>query len=195
MKVIVRRSSVRMWLIALGAVPLLIVAVDVITNRRITTWLTELLFRPEDIQIYEPRDVIFAWTMFLFAGALVLWGLKELFLPTKIIEGRDEGLAMKLSGPFRKADVIPWSMVVDIRPGEILDEGDQLPLLLVELLGRGELPEHPWGARWIEARTLGVLAQDWSVEPADVSVQLSEFAVDVARREARARTARIWKES
>jgi hypothetical protein len=190
-KVVVQRSAVRMWLLAMGGIPLLVIAVDVLTSRRITNWLRELLFTPEDTQIYEPRDVIWAWALLFFSVFLVVWGLKELFMPTKVIEARDEGLAVKLRGPFRKPDFIPWGNVADIEPGEIVDEGDVLLLLRIRLSTRGELPEHPWGARWVEAKVLGLLAQDWSATPARVAEQLGEYAVDAAQRETRARIAPI----
>lgn len=195
MKVVVQRSAVKMWLLAIGGIPLLVIAVDVLTNRRITNWLRELIFNPSDTQIYEPRDVIWAWAMLFFSSFLVLWGLKELFVPTKVIQGRDQGLAVRLRGPLHKSDLIPWGNVVDISAGEIMDEGDILLLLRIKLLTRGDLPEHPWGARWVEPRVLGVLAEDWAMAPARVADQLADYAVDAARREARASTARLWSPS
>jgi hypothetical protein len=190
--VVVQRSAVRMWLLAMGGIPLLVIAVDVLTSRRITNWLRELIFTPEDTQIYEPRDVIWAWALLIFSVFLVVWGLKELFMPTKVVEARDDGLAIKLRGPFRTPDLIPWGNIADIEPGEIVDEGDVLLLLRIKLFSRGELPEHPWGARWVETRVLGVLAQDWSAPPSQVAEQLGQYAVEAARRETRSRTARIW---
>jgi hypothetical protein len=133
--------------------------------------------------------------MLLFSAFLVLWGLKELFLPTKVIEGRDGGLAVRLRGPLRKPDVIPWANVVDIEAGEIIDEGDILLLLKIKVLTRDGLPEHPWGARWVDSRVLGMLADDWSTPPAKVADQIAGYAVEAARREATARTARIWNPS
>ena len=192
MTVVVQRSAVRMWLLAMGGIPLLVIAVDVLTSRRITNWLRELIFTPEDTQIYEPRDVIWAWALLIFSVFLVVWGLKELFMPTKVVEARDDGLAIKLRGPFRTPDLIPWGNIADIEPGEIVDEGDVLLLLRIKLFSRGELPEHPWGARWVETRVLGVLAQDWSAPPSQVAEQLGQYAVEAARRETRSRTARIW---
>lgn len=192
MKVIVQRSAIRMWLMAIGAIPLLIIAVDVLSNRRITNWLREIMFTPADTQIYEPRDVIYAWAILLFAASLVIWGLKELFVPTRVIECRDEGLALKLRGPFRRHDVIPWGTIVDVEAGEIEDEGEILLLLRIKVLERGNLPTHPWGARWLETRVLGVLAQDWSITPKEASKVIGDYAVDAARRSGRARVARLW---
>jgi hypothetical protein len=108
-----------------------------------------------------------------------------------VIEARDEGLAVRLRGPFRPPDLIPWGNIVDIEPGEIVDEGDVLVLLQIELFSRGELPDHPWGARWVETRTLGLLAQDWSIAPTRAAEELGQYAVEAAQREARPRTARI----
>jgi hypothetical protein len=193
MTVVVRRSALRMWLLAIAGIPLLVLAVDVLTNRRITNWLREIVFNPNDTQIFEPRDVIWAWALLLFSGVLVIWGLKELFLPTKLIEATDAGLRVRLRGPFRGPDLIPWGNVVDVRAGEIEDEGDILLLLEIEVVARGELPEHPWGARWVQSRVLGVLAEDWSSPPARVAEDLGGYAVESARREARERTARVWK--
>ena len=195
MKVVVQRSAIRMWLMAIGAIPLLIIAADVLTNRRITNWLRGILFTPSDTQIYEPRDVIYAWAIMLFAASLVIWGLKELFVPTRVIECREEGLALKLRGPFRRHDVIPWARIVDVDAGEIEDEGEILLLLRVRILERGDLPAHPWGARWLEPRVLGVLAQDWAVTPKEAAKMIADYAVDAARRADRARVARIWDSS
>lgn len=190
MKVVVRRSAWRMWAIAIGAIPLLIIAMDVLTNRRITKWLTDIIFNPNDIQIFEPRDVIFAWAMLLFSGGVVLWGLKELFMPTKVIECRGDGIAFKLRGPFRSPDLVLWEELVDVGVGVIEDEGDNLEALEVKLLARGDLPEDPWGARWADEKTLLVLAQDWSKSPDVVVSQITEYAVEIARGQARERAAR-----
>ena len=54
----VKRSAVKMWALAMAGIPLLVISLDVLTNRRITNWLREIIFKPEDTQIYEPRDVI-----------------------------------------------------------------------------------------------------------------------------------------
>lgn len=181
-----------MWLLALGGIPLLVIAIDVLTNRRVTNWLREMLFRPDDTQLFEPRDVIYAWAMLLFGVLLVLWGLKELFYPTKVLEARSNGLLVRLRGPFRGPDLIPWARIRDIRPGEIEDEGQTLPLLHIQVMSRSDLPPHPWGARWVDPETLGMLAQDWDDSPTVVTEKITNFAVEMAKEERRRRTASVW---
>lgn len=195
MTVVVRRSALRMWLIAMGGIPLLVISLDVLTNRRLTDWLRGLIFRPEDTQIFEPRDVIWAWAMALFAAFVVLWGLKELFVPTKVLECTDEGLSLRLRGPFRPNTMIPWERLNDISGGTLVDEDDRIPVLEIHLLSREGVPPHPWGARWTGDRTLSVLAEDWTQDPEKVARAVADYAVEAARREARARTARLWEET
>ena len=195
MKVVVRRSALKMWLMAMGAIPLLVISIDVLTQRRITRWLTDLIFRPEDVQIYEPRDVIFAWTMLAFASFFALWGLRELFVPTKVLECRDEGLALKVNGPFRPPSIIPWGNIRDVGGADIDDDGDRIPLLLIGVFARNDLPDNPWGARWVGEGELGLLAQDWSDDAQRVAERVSDYAVEAVRRHEREAAARVWHES
>lgn len=191
-----KRSAWKMWLMAMGGIPLLVMSVDVLSpNRKLTNDLRELLFLPEQTQIYEPRDVIWAWAMLLFGLILVGWGLKELFYPTRVIETRPSGLAIRLGGPLKKPSFIPWEQIKDVSGIEIEDEDRMLPLLAVELSTRGDLPAHPWGARWLEERLLGVLAEDWSTQPSAVADEIGKYAVEAAVAERKARTASVWEES
>ena len=195
MNVVVKRSALRMWLMAMGGIPLLVISLDVLTQRRITRWLTDLMFRPEDVQIFEPRDVIFAWVMFLFGALLVIWGLKELFVPTKVVECRDDGLAIRVNGPFRGPAVIPWENIRDVGGADIEDEGDVIPLLIVTVFSRDGLPDNPWGARWVSEKELGMMAQDWDEDPQQSAEKIADFAVDAVRRGKRERPVEVEQEA
>jgi hypothetical protein len=184
-----------MWLMAIGGIPLLVISLDVLTARRITRWLTETMFRPEDVQIFEPRDVIFAWAMFLFGALAVVWGLKELFVPTKVVEGRDDGLALRINGPFRGPSLIPWKNIQDVGGADVDDEGDVIPLLVVTVFDRKDLPDNPWGARWVAERELGIMAQDWDEDPQDAAERIANYAIEAARREQRRHAADIPSDS
>jgi len=194
MTVVVRRSAFKMWLMAMAGIPLLVISLDVLTNRRITDWLREIIFRPEDTQIYEPRDVIWAWVMALFAGFIVLWGLKELFFPTKVVECRREGLALKLRGPFRSPDVVPWDEIDDVSGGEVVDDGDRVPVMLLKVLEGADLPEHPWGARWLEDDSLAILSEDWALDAQGAADKIIDYAVYSAVEDTKAQMDRISRE-
>lgn len=195
MTILVKRSAVRMWLLALAGIPLLVISLDVLTNRRITNWLRELIFTPEGTQIYEPRDVIWAWAMVLFGGFLVLWGLKELFAPSKLLESTEEGVRLKLGGPIKGAVLVPWAEISAIRSAHIADEDDsRVSVLVLEMIDPGRVGDNPWGARWIGPGELAILAEDWSEDPAAVAQRLTDEALAAAHEETRARGARLAEE-
>lgn len=177
---VVRRSALRMWALAMAGIPLLVFGLDMVTNRRLTNALREVLFLPEQTQIPEPRDEIWAWAFIVFGVFLVAWGLKELFVPTRVLEARPEALVMKLSGPFRPPSSVPWSRVVDIDVTTVDDEGKQIALLAVEVDDRSVLPADPWGARWIGPNEVGILTEDWSDDPNAVAERLADYAVEHA---------------
>lgn len=180
MTVVVRRSALRMWALAMAGIPLLVIGLDIVTNRRITNALREILFAPDQTQIPEPRDEIWAWAFMAFGAFLVTWGLKELFLPTKVVEALPGALVMKLSGPFRPPSSVPWNRVIDIDVTTVEDEGKKIALLAVEVDDRSILPADPWGARWIGPNEIGILTEDWSDDPNVVAERLADYAVSHA---------------
>lgn len=196
MSVVVRRSAVRMWLLAMAGIPLLVVSLDILTNRRITNWLREMIFTPENTQIYEPRDVIWAWAMALFAGFLVLWGLRELFVPTKLIESTDEGVWVDVGGPLQGAVLVPWEEITAIRAGHLEDEDETRgEALIVAMIDPTRIGDNPWGARWIAPGQLAILAEDWGQEAASVAQRLTDHALETAHSRARERAAGLGDES
>lgn len=194
MTVVVRRSALRMWLLAMAGIPLLVISLDVLTNRRLTNRLRDVLFRAEDTQIFEPRDVIWAWAILIVASVMVLWGLKELFVPTKVLECRPEGLALKLTGPFRPATVVPWEAIVDVDGIQIDDESGKVPMFWLEVTDRSTLPQDPWGARWVGPNELAVIAQDWTETPQAIAEKVADYAVEEARQTRRRAVASVWQE-
>ena len=180
--VVVRRSAWRMWLTSLVATPLIVLAVDVLTQRRITNGLRDLLFRPDDTQLFEFRDVVWAWVILISAGAVAIWALRELIVPTKVVAADEAGVRLQVSAPFRKPLFVAWSDVEDIGSATVDDEGEAFPVLWLRLgdIDVG-LPE-PWSARWMDDRTLALMASDWDVDPIDVARQLTDLAVEASAR-------------
>jgi len=175
---VIRRSAFRMWTLALAGVPFVVLAVDVLTRRRLTNALREIIFRPEDTQIFEPRDVIWAWVMLVCGGIMVIFGLKELMFPSAVAEANVLGLRLKLSGPFRPASFLTWEDIDDVGSGSVADEGDRLPVVWIRVFDPGLLPDQPWGARWIDDRTVAVLASDWDRSAVRAAEEITRLALD-----------------
>lgn len=175
--VLVRRSGWKMWLTAVAGIPLLVIAVDVLTQRRLTDALRQLLFPPNDTQLFEPRDVIWAWVMLVVGVALTGWGLKELLAPTIVVRSDPEGLALGVRGPFRGPWVVPWELVDDIGETTIDDDGDTVRVMWIRVTDPSIIPASIWNGRRIDDRTVAIFASDWETPPGVVAREAVEWAV------------------
>lgn len=181
MTVAVRRSAWRMWTLAISGVPLVVVAVDILTQRKLTDALRELLFRPDDTQIFEPRDHIWAWLMLVVGLLLTGWGLKELVFPSQVLRADGNGLSLKVAGPFRPSVFLPWDSIDDIGEAMVDDEGTAVPVLWVKVHDPSVLPAEPWGARLVADDTLAMLASDWERPPGPLAEELADIALASVR--------------
>jgi len=170
-----------MWGLAVAGIPLIVIGIDVLTHRRITNALREILFRPEDTQLLEPRDLIWAGVLLAVGIAITAFGLKELLLPTTVLKADLEGLSIKVAGPARPLSKIPWDSIDDIGSATIEDEGDLLTVFWVRGMTREVFPPRPWGARWMDERTLAFLANDWELTPPETARAVTEIALAAAR--------------
>ncbi len=182
-EVIVRRSAWKMWRVSILSIPFIILAVDVLSQRRLTNAFREALFRPDDTQLFEFRDVVWAWVILAAAGSLAVWALRELIVPTKLIEAGSSGIRLQVTAPFRRPLFVAWSDIDDIGSARVDDEGEVLSVLWLRFVSTEIGPEDPWSARWMDDTTLAVLASEWESDPIDVARQLTDLALDVARAE------------
>lgn len=162
------------------SIPLIVIAVDVLTQRRLTDGLRDLLFRPDDTQLFEFRDVVWAWAILVAAGGLALWSLRELIFPSKPIEADSAGLRLQVTAPFRRPLFVAWVDIDDIGSATVDDDGDLLPVLWVRFGDEAIGPASPWAARWMDDRTLALLASDWEMDPIEVAKKLADVAVATA---------------
>ncbi len=160
---VVRRSAWRMWGVSLLGVPMVVVALDLLTQRRLTNMLRDLVFLPDDTQLPEPRETVWAVALLIVGTIACLWGLKELLAPSRIIEGDALGLRLKILGPFKRPLLVPWDQVADIGSGTVDDDGEHLPVLWIRSVEPGVFPIDAWGARPIDDHTMALLAEDWEV--------------------------------
>ena len=182
-EVIVRRSAWKMWRVSIISIPFIVLAVDVLTQRRLTNALRDALFRPDDTQLFEFRDIVWAWVILAAAGGLAVWALRELIVPTKLIEAGSSGIRLQVTAPFHRPLFVAWADIDDIGSAHVDDEGEVLPVLWLRFLSPEIGPEDPWSARWMDENTLAVLASDWETDPIDVARHLTDLAIDVARAE------------
>lgn len=177
---IVYRSTLRTWLISLAAIPAVVVGVDILWRQRIVGWITDLVFE-SDPQTLDTRDEIWAWAMVLVGGAIVMWGLKELFLPVPVVRTDDEGVHVRMSGPLRPATTLPWFSLHDVDAGTLKADDEEVEVLIIEVKDPALLPDNPWGGRRFDDRTVAMYTTEWDTRTDQVVVTIADQAVMVAR--------------
>lgn len=161
-------SAWRVWLLALLGVPFLLLGADFFFQQKLIGVFRELIYGTEELPAFEPRDEIFAALFVVVGTGLILWGLKELVFPKKVLVADGQGVRLSVAGPFRPAVLIPWSVLKDVSYELIDSEGDPRPTILIEVEDRLDLPDHPWGARWVGAGALLVDTGGWSPPAVDI---------------------------
>lgn len=177
---VVHRSTLRTWLISLAAIPAVVVGVDILWRQRIIGWITDLVYT-SDPETLDVRDEIWAWALVLVGGAIVSWGLKELFLPAPVLRTDHDGVHIRLRGPVRPATTLPWFSLHDVDAGTLEDDGEEVEVLIIEVKDPALLPENPWGGRRFDDRTVAIYTTEWDTRTDHVAVTIADQAVTVAR--------------
>lgn len=172
--------TVRVWATALAGAVLLVAGLDVLTRRRFGDALRGILFRPEDSQLFEPRDMVWAAALVVVGGILTAWGLRELVVPRSPVRADAAGLSLSLRGPLRRPVVLPWEAVDDVGATRIVDEEEVVSVLWVRVADPDLLPADPWGARWIDESTVALFASGWDRGPEEVAAAITDVAVATA---------------
>lgn len=161
-------SAWKVWLLAILGVPFLLIGADFFFEQKLFGWFRNLIYGAEELPAFEPRDKILAALFVVVGAALILWGLKELVFPKKVLVADDEGIRLAVAGPFRPAVLVPWGVLADVSFEVMDDEGDDRPSILIEVSDRAGLPDHPWGGRWVGERELLIDTAGWSPDAADI---------------------------
>jgi len=173
----VQRSGLRMWLLALSGIPLMVIGLDILYRRRIIAFFTEAVFASNDPQLVEPRDVIWAIFLLVLGAVLSGFGLKELLAPRAVVKADAGGLQLRIAGPLRGPVVIPWTALEDVGAEELEDDGDLVSVMWLKFTDPSVAPADPWGARWIDDKTLAILATDWELPANKVAEKVADIAV------------------
>ncbi|MGH8925501.1 MAG: hypothetical protein ACRDWA_12820 [Acidimicrobiia bacterium] len=177
----VRRSALKMWLLSLAGVPLLVLGIDVLRNRRIISFFQSLIWPNGNPEVLEPRDYIWAVALITVGLLIAIFGVAELVNPRPVLATSPDGLRLRIGSPFASLTLIPWNEVVDVGVEQLDDEGDPVSVFVLTVANPDRLPSHPWGARWLDEKSLAVLASDWETPPARVAEQVAAASVAASR--------------
>lgn len=146
----------------------------------LATWATERFgvpFTLGELDAFEARDFLWAGFYGAFGAGLIVHGLRDLLVPRKVLVADDQGVRVHLGGWLGRATLIPWRVIDDIRAGRFSNLDHVSEALMVTVTDRSGLPDDPWGARWVDENTLGLVAKHWTRKPADVADGLTEILV------------------
>ena len=161
-RVEVVRSALRVWLLSLAGIALALVGLDVLSSGRFVSAFGKLVYGSEQVPTFEPRDRIFALLAVVGGLVLIVWGLRDLVAPRKLVSAGEEGLRLAVGGPLAKATFVPWPEVGDVSSEVVEDDGQSIRALFVRFENPARLPSDPWSARWVGSHTLMIEAINWS---------------------------------
>jgi hypothetical protein len=161
-RVEVVRSALRVWLLSLAGIAFALLGLDVLSSGRFVTAFGRLVYGTEQVPTFEPRDRVFAILAVVAGVVLIVWGLRDLVVPRKLLSAGEDGLQLALGGPLVRSTLVPWSEIDDIHTEVVDDDGQLIPVLLVHFDDVSRLPSDPWSARWVGSHTLMLEAINWS---------------------------------
>lgn len=158
LRLLIRRSIPKTFLIGVLGLPLVFLAADYIWG---TFGFLDIFgawaYAGGEVEAFEARDDILISLLGLIGLAFVLFALKEFVAPRRLLVADDDGIHVHLRGPFRGADGISWYQIKELRA-----EGSYLVL---QLVARGDLSADPWNARWEDETTLRLKTTWWDRRP------------------------------
>ncbi len=188
----VARSPLRLLGYALAAVPVVLLAVDMLVAYRFfphpeTTSVTRQVVA-EDGSVVEVADTVYtqtgqaqrrrdlAWGGVLLGGgaATLVWAFVGLVTPRRLLAADGDGITLWLGGRRQLPLVLAWSEVAEVRSGLRRDEAGEVPVLSlclhdparVPLLPRGAAAEPPW---------LHLFAGEWDRPAREVSALVEGY--------------------
>ena len=170
--IVVRRSAMRVWLVALLAAPFWIFGADLIFQQRLLGRLADFVY-PGEIPAFEARDSLWAWLFVLVGLGVTVWALKELITPRRMLIGDRDGLALAVLGPLRRPLKLDWDQVSEVQAGKAMDDGDLLSVLSVTVTTPELIPEQLWGARSVGRGRILILGTDWDTSVEAVADRLA----------------------
>lgn len=173
-RVVVTRSVLRTWLLALLGAVLLVPGVQMLVDGELVRLIGQVVYgRPDRVPARGWGEVVWGWILTVGGGGLSTSGLWGLIRPPRLVEADREGIRVAVNGPFRRPLFLPWEQVVDLRVDHGGDAGETFPVLSVVVKDPDLLPERPWGGRRADRWTMLVAASGWT-PPAGRLVELVE---------------------
>ena len=210
MRVSVTRAAWRPVAYVLFAIPMVLLAVDMLAAHKwfpepdhtlVTTAETPEGCTPgNDLSLLEPEcaETIYkqltpdgkaqqrrerAWGLALLAGgaAAAAWGLKDLLFPRRVLTLDGDYLALRVASRGTLERRYSWSEILDVRSGVLEDEAGPVPVLSLRFIDDSLIPPAPWGAV-ADPPWLHLYASEWDRQAHEVVPMLETHLLAHRRR-------------
>ena len=118
------------------------------------------------------RDIALGGALLLAGTAVMVWGIKEMVRPRRVLEADANGLRLRVNGPGRRPLNLGWAEIVTVRSSVIVDDDEELPVLSIQVSQPTHLPERPWGAR-LDSSWIHLLSAEWDIPAHQVAPLLA----------------------
>jgi hypothetical protein len=191
-KVTVTRAAWRPVAYSLLAIPMVILAVDMLFTYRFvpgpdstevpavrtmedgSTVDTTLVVLTNDGSAQRRRDIV--WGSALLGGGVLAaaWGLKDLLFPRKVISIGPDRLTLRVSRRISRAAHFSWNEIAEARSGILEDEAGPAPVLSLRFVDEGLVPVDPWGAV-ADPPWLHLYATEWDRQAHEVAPMIEAY--------------------
>ena len=185
----VNRSSLRLLGYALVAVPMVLLALDMLffyhlyPRPEITQGTREVQAADgsviqETVEVYTQtgvaqrrRDVGWGTVLLVSGSAIFVWALGDLVMPRRLLAADGEGMSLWLSGRRRPPLRLGWDEIAEVRSGLRQDEAGEVPVLSLRLRTPERVPLRPRGAL-AEPPWLHLYAGEWDQPAHEVAARV-----------------------
>ena len=182
----VSRSPLRLLTMALVAVPMILLALDMSVTYRFFPKPATTATDPEtgasieltedvltrDGEAQRRREVAFSLVLAVGGIAMLGWAAKDLLAPKRLIEADEDGILLDVTRRGEPPVRLLWEDVIDIRSGAITDDAGTTPALVIRVEDPELLPERPYGAV-VDANEIRLYSDEWERSAQDVAATLS----------------------
>jgi hypothetical protein len=186
MKVSVTRAAWRPVVYALFAIPMVILAVDMMVAHRwfpepdttevsavktledgstVDTTIKQLTM---DGKAQQRREIVWGIGLLIAGAAAATWGLKDLMFPRRVVTTDADFLTLRVGPRVSMVLRYAWSDVVEVRSGVLEDEAGPSPVLSLRFVDDSLVPPDPWGAV-AEPPWLHLYAIEWDRQAHEVA--------------------------
>jgi hypothetical protein len=185
----VNRSPLRLLGYALVAVPMVLLALDMLffyhfyPSPEITQGTREVQAADgsviqETVEVYTQtgvsqrrRDVGWGTVLLVSGSAMFIWALGDLVVPRRLLAADGEGISLWLSGRRRAPLRLGWDEIAEVRSGLRQDEAGEVPVLSLRLRNPERVPVRPRGG-FAEPPWLHLCAGEWDRPAHEVAARV-----------------------